>query len=56
LRCENYPNPYEALLNLTRTNSKIDKNSISEFIDSLDISKELKERLKQISPHNYTGV
>jgi adenylosuccinate lyase len=56
LRCENYPNPYEALLNLTRTNAKITKESIHEFIDSLDVSKELKIRLKQITPHNYTGI
>ncbi len=56
LRSENYPNPYEALLNLTRTNSKVDKNSIHEFIDSLDVSDSLKERLKDISPQNYTGI
>jgi len=56
LRCENYPNPYEALLNLTRTNTRITKESIHEFIDSLDVSKELKTRLKQITPHNYTGI
>src|SRR5574344_453113 len=56
LRSENYPNPYEALLNLTRTNSKVDKNSIHEFIDSLDVTDSLKERLKNISPQNYTGI
>jgi adenylosuccinate lyase len=56
LRSENYPNPYEALLNLTRTNSKVDKKSIHEFIDSLDINDSLKERLKNISPQNYTGI
>jgi len=56
LRCANYPNPYEALLNLTRTNTRITKESIHEFIDSLDVSKELKTRLKQITPHNYTGI
>ncbi|HKM94895.1 MAG TPA: adenylosuccinate lyase [Prolixibacteraceae bacterium] len=56
LRCENYPNPYEALLNLTRTNTKIDKKAIHEFIDSLDVSDQLKERLKDISPQNYTGL
>lgn len=56
LRCENYPNPYEALLNLTRTNSRITKETIQEFIDSLKISQELKNRLKQITPHNYTGI
>jgi adenylosuccinate lyase len=56
LRCENYPNPYEALLNLTRTNSKIDKESIRKFIDSLEVTRELKEKLKQITPQNYTGI
>jgi adenylosuccinate lyase len=56
LRCENYPNPYEALLKLTRTNTKIDKEAIHSFIDSLDVSKELKIRLKQITPQNYTGL
>jgi adenylosuccinate lyase len=56
LRCENYPNPYEALLNLTRTNTRIDKNAIHKFIDSLNVNDELKERLKQISPQNYTGI
>jgi len=56
LRCENYPNPYEALLNLTRTNKRIDKESIHEFIDNLDIDVKLKTRLKNITPHNYTGL
>src|SRR5574344_853445 len=56
LRSENYPNPYEALLNLTRTNSKVYKKSIHEFIDSLDVTDSLKERLKNISPQNYTGI
>lgn len=56
LRSENYPNPYEALLNLTRTNTKIDKRSIHEFIDSLDVKDKVKERLKNITPQNYTGI
>jgi adenylosuccinate lyase len=56
LRCENYPNPYEALLNLTRTHAKIDKQAIHSFIESLQISNELKERLKNITPQNYTGI
>ncbi|MCT4615794.1 MAG: adenylosuccinate lyase [Marinifilaceae bacterium] len=56
LRREGYPNPYEALKALTRTNSHITKNSIAEFIDTLEIDSELKERLKQISPDNYTGI
>ena len=56
LRKENYPNPYEALKMLTRKNEKITKQSIHAFIDALDVSKELKERLKEISPFNYVGV
>jgi len=56
LRREKYPNPYEALLNLTRTNKPITKESIHEFINSLDITDELKNELKQISPSNYTGI
>lgn len=55
LRREAYPNPYEALKALTRTNSKVTQDSIAEFIDTLDVSAELKEQLKQISPSNYTG-
>lgn len=55
LRREAYPNPYEALKVLTRTNSKVTQASIAEFIDTLDVSAELKEQLKQISPSNYTG-
>ncbi len=56
LRREGYPNPYEALLNLTRVNTKIDQQAIHVFIDTLEISDELKVRLKLISPHNYTGI
>jgi len=56
LRRENYPNPYEALKDLTRGNSKINKESIHSFIDSLKINATLKKELKRISPHNYTGV
>ena len=55
LRREAYPNPYEALKALTRTNSKVTQASIAEFIDTLDVSAELKEQLKQIRPSNYTG-
>lgn len=55
LRREGYPKPYEALLALTRTNHKISKEMISDFIDNLDISDELKSELKAISPFNYTG-
>jgi len=56
LRREGYPNPYEALRDLTRTNSVINKESIAEFIDTLDISREIKTELKAITPSNYTGV
>lgn len=56
LRREKYPNPYEALKNLTRGNQKIDKKILHRFIDSLKVSATVKKELKQISPHNYTGV
>ncbi len=56
LRREGYPKPYEALKDLTRTNSKITKKSIQDFIDQLNISKEVKEELKKITPFNYTGI
>ncbi len=56
LRRENYPNPYEALKQLTRTNSIITKSSIHDFINKLNISDKLKLELKQISPENYTGI
>jgi len=56
LRREGYPNPYEALKGLTRTNEKISKNSIADFIDTLSVSDEIKKELKAISPSNYTGI
>ena len=56
LRREGFPKPYEALKGLTRTNHEITKESIQEFIDSLDISEEVKVELLQISPQNYTGI
>lgn len=56
LRSVNYPNPYEALLNLTRTNTRIDRTAIHEFIEGLDVESDVKERLKAITPQNYTGV
>ncbi|WP_396634209.1 adenylosuccinate lyase [Maribacter sp. R86514] len=56
LRRESYPNPYEALKGLTRTNEIINKNSIANFIDTLEVSDEIKNELKQISPSNYTGI
>ncbi|NNE33172.1 MAG: adenylosuccinate lyase [Winogradskyella sp.] len=56
LRRENYPNPYEALKGLTRTNETITKNSISNFIDTLEVSNSVKKELKAITPSNYTGI
>ncbi|WP_405605166.1 adenylosuccinate lyase [Polaribacter sp. Asnod1-A03] len=56
LRREAYPNPYETLKGLTRTNAKINKESIADFIDTLDVSEEIKEELKVITPANYTGI
>lgn len=56
LRREAYPNPYEALRNLTRTNRPVDRELIHEFIDTLQVSDALKEELKAITPRNYTGI
>jgi len=56
LRRESYPNPYEALKDLTRTNSHITQDSLSLFINELDVSEKIKEELKKISPFNYTGI
>jgi adenylosuccinate lyase len=56
LRRENYPNPYEALKDLTRGNNKIDKKGIHKFIDGLKVNATIKKELKAITPHNYTGV
>ena len=55
LRKEGYPNPYEALKNLTRTNKQVTQESMSEFIDSLSVNDQLKKRLKFITPFNYIG-
>jgi len=56
LRRESYPNPYEALKGLTRTNEKINQQSISNFIDTLEVSDGIKKELKAITPSNYTGI
>ena len=56
LRREHYPEPYEALKELTRGNAAITKQSIHSFIDGLKISAAIKKELKKISPHNYTGI
>lgn len=56
LRREGYEKPYETLKALTRTNSKVDAESIASFIDTLKVSDAVKEELKAITPHNYTGL
>ncbi|MBN2776928.1 MAG: adenylosuccinate lyase [Bacteroidales bacterium] len=56
LRRENYPQPYEALKELTRTNTGITKETIHNFINGLDVSEDVKAELLQISPFNYTGI
>jgi adenylosuccinate lyase len=56
LRREGYPQPYEALKRLTRTQKHIDKKAITEFIESLDVSQTVKDELLKIAPENYTGI
>lgn len=56
LRRENYPNPYEALKQLTRGHHTITKETMHQFIDNLKVSRNLKKELKSITPFNYTGV
>ncbi len=56
LRREGYPKPYEALKDLTRTNTHITQASLIAFIDGLNVSEEIKKELKNITPHNYTGI
>ena len=56
LRREDYPNPYEALKELTRGKNGITRDSMHAFIDGLDVATVIKKELKKISPHNYTGV
>ena len=56
LRREGYPHPYEALKALTRTNATITQQSISTFIDGLDVNDKVKAELRAITPHNYTGM
>ena len=56
LRREGYPNPYEALKGLTRTNTTIDKKAIHDFIETLEVSKAIKKELLAISPSNYLGI
>jgi len=56
LRRENYPKPYEALLELTRTNKGVTEETIRDFIQGLSIRDEVKEELAKITPWNYTGL
>jgi adenylosuccinate lyase len=56
LRREAYPHPYEALKALTRTNQAITESSIKEFIETLEVSEDVKKELRVITPHNYTGI
>lgn len=56
LRREGYPNPYETLKALTRTNAGITEQSIKDFIETLDVSENVKSELRAITPHNYTGI
>ena len=56
LRREGYPNPYEALKALTRTGAAISHDTISNFIETLDVSEAVKAELRQITPNNYTGI
>lgn len=56
LRREAFPHPYEALKALTRTNQAITKESIENFIDGLDVEERVKEELRKITPHSYTGM
>jgi adenylosuccinate lyase len=56
LRREGYPKPYEALKALTRTHTAINRQTIAEFIETLDLSRSVKEELLKITPENYTGI
>ena len=56
LRKEGYPNPYEALKELTRTNTTINREAIQKFIENLDVNDKIKSKLKAITPFNYTGI
>ena len=56
LRREGYPHPYEALKELTRTNHVVTESSIKEFIEGLNVGEDIKQELRAITPHNYTGM
>ena len=55
LQKELFKNPYEALKQLTRTNEKVTAQTISAFVDTLDVDDTVKERIRRITPHNYLG-
>ena len=55
LRREGYPNPYETLKALTRVNTGVTAESIAAFIDTLEVSPSVKEELRRLTPHSYTG-
>ncbi len=56
LRREGYPEPYEALKDLTRTHKVIDEKTIAEFVNGLDLPESVKKELLKITPENYTGI
>lgn len=56
LRREAYPNPYEALKDLTRTNEGINEQTIAQFVDKLEVSESVRDEIKKITPWNYTGI
>lgn len=56
LRREGYPNPYEALKGLTRTNAKVTQSTLSDFIDTLELDEKIKKELRAITPFNYIGI
>jgi adenylosuccinate lyase len=56
LRREGYPNPYEALKELTRTNTQVNAKTIAVFVEGLDVGNDIKEEIKRITPQNYTGI
>ncbi len=56
LRREGYPNPYEALKGLTRTNERINQTSIANFIETLEVPESVKQEMRNITPGNYTGI
>ena len=56
LRREGYPNPYEALKELTRTNTEVNAQTIAAFVETLNVSEAVRNEIRQITPHTYTGI